>query len=105
MKNNLQSFSKPLMIGGNGHGMRALTVTGDSLLMFHTDEVVSLWSLSGSEISQYSQSYSAALLSRDQDNKLLLFLARNDIQVICPTEPECLDKMSGHQGAVTALAA
>ena len=104
MKKNFENFGKPMVVPGNGHGLRSLTVTDERLLMVHSDGLVSLWSLSGSEISQYSRGSTAALLCLSQDRRLLL-LARTDLQVVCPTEPECEDVFSGHQGAVTALAA
>ena len=99
---SFQSFSSPVMVAGNGHGVRRMTRSGDCLVMVHTDGPVSLWSQSGSEISQYSQGYSAALLTQSGPRKELV-LARTDLQLISPTEAECSEKYSGHQGALTAL--
>ena len=103
MGKDFLSFSSPVLVGGNGHGVKRMTSSGDYLLMVHTDGPVSLWSQSGCEISQYSQGFSAALLSEAGESAVLV-LARTDLQLVCPTQSECRAAHSGHQGAVTALA-
>ena len=104
MKDNHERFCQPLVVAGNGHGLKSLSVSGENLLMIHTDGLVSLWSTTGAEIAQYSRGSTAALLDRSVEGKVVMILAKNDLQLICPTESECEGVLSGHQGALTALA-
>ena len=104
MKDNYERFCQPLLMAGNGHGLKSLSVSGENLLMTHTDGLVSLWSTTGAEIAQYSLGSTAALLDRSVEGKVVMILAKTDLQLICPTESECEGVLSGHQGALTALA-
>ena len=97
------SFIDSKLLEGNGHGIKKMDHFANLILVHHTDGLVSLWTENGSEISQYSQRYSASLLCNHSVGKLGLFLANNNIEILCPTESECVSRYSGHQGQLTQV--
>ena len=96
-------FTDSKLLEGNGHGIKKINHCANLILVHHTDGLVSLWTENGSEISQYNQRYSASLLSHNTSGQLDLHLANNNIEVLCPTESECVSRYSGHQGPLTQV--
>ena len=96
-------FIDSKLLEGNGHGIQKMNHYASLILVHHTDGLVSLWTENGSEISQYSQRYSASLLSSNSSGQLGLYLANNNIEILCPTESEIVSRYSGHQGPLTQV--
>ena len=72
------------------------------ILLLHTDGLVSLWSESGSEVSQYNRRSTACLLT-GTEKQVRLVLARNNVDILCPTESQCEARYSGHHGPLASL--
>ena len=96
-------FIDSKLLEGNGHGIKKMDHFANLILVHHTDDLVSLWTENGSEISQYSQRYSASLLCNYSGGQLGLYLANNNIEILCPTESQCISTYSGHQGPLTQV--
>ena len=99
-KNDLSTNVK--YFEGNGHGIASVSHHEECILVLHTDGIVSLWSEACSEIGQYDQRSTSAILHRSRSNESVrLLMARTNIEIICPTQSQCVTRYSGHSGPIT----